>query len=154
MNKPIFDWKKQNNESLLKLAPYAPIEEEYQNTLIRLGKKKLSWFTLFGGPASIVELAKYLKHHVLYEFFYRYFSGDVHGNNNVKGKLFPHHDGTVNLLPLRDFSQAHFVTQQTHTLLLMSYLAFYQKRLPEKKKDFGEWYTKVRELHPEVKNNL
>lgn len=154
LNKPIYAWKRQNNESLLKLPLYAPIEEEYQNTLKRLDKKKPSWFTLFGGPTNIVELAKYLKHHVLYEFFYRFFSGDVHGNNNVKGKLFPHYDGSVNILPLRDSSQAHFIAQHTHTLLLNSYLSYFKRRLPENQKEFGEWYMKVRELHPEVMNNL
>lgn len=143
-------FKKQNDEALLKLPKYVPIEIEYQKTKRELKKKnkKPSWHSFFEGPVGIIDLAKYLDLHAFYEIFYRDLSGYVHASNSLNGKLYPNANGNADIIQIRDPRDAHVVTQYARTFLQISCITYIKKRLPSKTEEFGEWQKKVSELYP------
>jgi len=44
-------------------------------------KRRPNWYTLFGGPANIQQLAYHLKRHVHYDFLYRQWSNVAHAHD-------------------------------------------------------------------------
>jgi hypothetical protein len=139
---PILAPAKKNAEDLLRLPKYVPIESEYQATSAT--RKNPAWYSLFGGPNNIEQLAKYLKLHASYEILYRGFSGNVHATSIFQRKLIPNNDGTVDIVQIRYPEDAQSITQNATNILIMAYLVYYKSRLPEKNKEFQEWYSEFR----------
>lgn len=134
---------KQNSEELLKLPLYAPIELEYQRTILK--KKNPNWFTLFDGPSDIEQLAKHLNHHALYEMIYRSLSNNVHGNDVLKSKLSKAENGCVDIIQIRFPKDAQSVITQAINFLLLIYMEMLKKKLPERQKEFNKWYMVFRD---------
>jgi hypothetical protein len=75
-----------NLQAMLQRPEYQPIEQAWQAA--KKGSKKggtknsdPAWFSLFGGPANVRELAIYLKQPAMYEFMYRQWSDKVHAGS-------------------------------------------------------------------------
>jgi hypothetical protein len=134
--------QKRNAEELLKLPDYIPVEAEYQRS--HLKKKNPNWFTLFNGPEDIEQLASRVNLNALYQIHYRAYSADVHATNVHKDKLFDNGDGTVDIIQIRYAKDSTAVAADTLNFLLMTFITFYKKRLPEKIDDFRNWYFEFR----------
>ncbi|CAC9974440.1 DUF5677 domain-containing protein [Flavobacterium panici] len=134
--------QKKNAEELLKLPDYIDIELEFQKTHAK--KKNPNWFTLFNGPEDIEQLAARVNLNALYQIHYRSYSANIHSTNVHKGKLYDNGDGTVDIIQIRYAKDSTAVAADTLNLLLLSFITFYQKRLPEKKDDFQNWYFEFR----------
>lgn len=147
-NNPILIPAKKNAKDLLESLKYVPIETEYQraNTI----RKNPAWYALFGGPNNIEQLAKYLNLHASYEIFYRGFSGNVHATSIFKKKISQNKDGTTDIIQIRYPEDAQSITQNTVSFLIMTYLAYFKSRLPEKNKEFQEWYFEFRKPYNEL----
>ena len=143
-------YAKENSEELLKLPIYIEIEKEYQETESK--SKNPNWYSLFSGPKNIEQLAKHLNHHAMYEVMYRGYSGNVHATDIYKGKLFPNSDGTVDIIQLRNPTDAQSVAISTVNYLLMAYLAYYKARIPEKNNDFLNWYLPFKQNFDELRS--
>jgi hypothetical protein len=145
----VLEFAKQNSKDLLKLTLYRSIEEEYQRT--NSIRKNPKWFTLFDGPTDIEQLAKRLNHHSLYEFFYRSLSDNVHATDLVKSKLVPNKNGQTDIIQIRFPKDAQNITNLTLNVLVITFLNFYEKELPNKKEEFTEWYLKFHPLFKELR---
>jgi Family of unknown function (DUF5677) len=141
---------KLNSEELLKLPIYRDIETEYQLTNSKT--KNPNWYSLYSGPKNVENLAKHLKHNGIYEVMYRSFSHNVHSTDIYKGKLLPNINGTVDLIQIRSPKDSQSITIDTINFLLMAYLSFYKKRIPEKNTEFMEWYNEFRVRYSEIRN--
>ncbi len=152
-DKPLFATAKQNAEDLLKLPKYVPINTEYQNTFSR--KKNPKWYSLYGGPDNIEQLAKKLNLNAFYEIYYRIYSGNVHATSVFQNKLTSNSDGTVAIIQIRNPEEIQSVTKDTLNIIILSFLSYYKTRLSERKKDFNNWYMEFRKLsHEFFKDNF
>ena len=146
-NKDLIELGKKNSQELLKLPLYRKIEEEYQRT--NAIRKNPNWFALFDGPKDVEQLAKRLNHHTLYEIIYRMLSDNVHATDLMKSKLVPGQKGQTDIIQIRFPKDAQNITVHTLNILLMTYINFYQKELPEKKDDFAKWYNYFQPIYKE-----
>lgn len=147
-DKPLLATAKQKAEDLLKLPKYVPIETEYQNTLSR--KKNPNWYSLYGGPNNIEQLAKQLNLNAFYEIFYRIYSGNVHATSVFQNKLIPNNDGTVAIIQIRNPEEVQSVIKNVLNVIIISFLSYYNTRLSERKEDFRNWYMEFRKLSQEL----
>jgi len=86
-----------NLEGMLRKPEYAAVEAEW----VKESKKKdAHWYSLFGGPKSLRDLAIQLKHGGMYEFLYRHWSNNVHAGDCFE-TLSPAANGGVNIRPIR-----------------------------------------------------
>lgn len=143
------EFAKQNSEELLKLPIYQPIEIEYQRT--NAIRKNPKWFALFNGPADVEQLAKRLNHHTLYEIAYRTLSDNVHATDLIKSKLVPNKNGQTDVIQIRFPKDAQNITNHTLNFLLLTYLNFYEKELPDRKSEFTKWYVGFKPLYKELR---
>lgn len=150
-NNPILELGKRNSEELLKLPLYEPIEQEYQRT--NKIRKNPKWFTLFDGPNDIKQLAKHLKHNTIYEIVYRILSDSVHATDVMKSKLAPNKNGQTDIIQIRFPKDAQNITIHTLNFLLMNYIYFYQKELPDKQADVSKWYSEFQIIYKELQEN-
>ena len=75
----------------------APVDAEW----VRASKKKdAHWYSLFGGPKSLRDLAIHIKHGGMYEFLYRHWSNNVHAGDCFE-TLSPGPNGSVIIRPIR-----------------------------------------------------
>ena len=88
----------QKQEAVLQKTEYAKAEAEWQR-LKGLGKK-FNWYTMFSGPANVLELAKATDQLSTYELLYRNYSDSVHAGNAAK-RVFALGDGKMSIQPLR-----------------------------------------------------
>ncbi len=72
--------------------------------------KKLNWYSMHGGPASIESLADYLESPLEYEFRYRKWSGLVHGIDIILDNIEVVDDSTALLSQIRLPTNAYDVT--------------------------------------------
>jgi hypothetical protein len=132
------DCKKQKEGHLrsLQFPDLKEVEEEYQNTHAK--KKNPYWYALYDGPKNVEQLAKHLKHHALYETFYRGYSENIHSGSILKDSIIENKDG-LHFGVMRETQDAKYVTLDTLNLLAMAYFNFAEKRLPQKKDIFDKW---------------
>lgn len=132
-----------NLERLLKKPAYAKSEAEYQR-LRKLRKIKPVWYEFFGGPKKIVELARHLKLMGLYNILYRYFSKSIHGQDIIDQRVSATTTGKMQISQIRNPRNAQFLCTITVSLTLNIYRTLVKYYLPEREKEFAEWY--VREI--------
>jgi hypothetical protein len=71
-------------EKCLQAPPYDAIEQEWQRTAKQLRRKNPQWYSLFGGPTTIRDLAYHLKKGFWYEFQYSDWSETVHAASALR----------------------------------------------------------------------
>ena len=87
-------------ETMLAKEPFAPIAEEYER-VSRKTSGRVKWYSLFGGPKSVKDLAGSLGQLDDYLIFYRQMSKTVHGTD-LSGRLITAQDGTsTSVSPVR-----------------------------------------------------
>jgi hypothetical protein len=68
-----------NLESGMSKPHFRPITEEFDR--MKSAKKKPEWYSLFGGPSNLRDMAISLNHEVDYDLLYRYWSSVAHAND-------------------------------------------------------------------------
>src|SRR5262245_12912832 len=84
---PAIDFPKRiaNLQSMLARTEYQPIEAEWQRMKSAHPRKEdPAWYSLFGGPKNVRELAIHLNWAGLYEILYRIWSDEVHAGNALE----------------------------------------------------------------------
>jgi hypothetical protein len=67
-----------NLEAMLSRPEFVPVEREWQRVRTSRKGKEPEWYSLFGGPGSVRDLAYHLKHGAVYEALYRSWSNFIH----------------------------------------------------------------------------
>jgi hypothetical protein len=139
---PEFDEGKKNAEELLKLPNYISVEIEYQQTLLK--SKKLNWFTLYDGPKDFQELSSKINLNSFYQLHYRYYSKSIHSTSVHKGVLLTNEDGSGSIIQIRSWKDSISTSVDTLNFLLLTFMTFQRKLLPERNDDFLKWYWEFR----------
>ncbi len=150
-NKSIVELVKSNSIKILKLPLYESIEFEYQRTKSII--KNPMWYSLFNGPRDTEQLAKRLNHHTLYEIIYRTLSNSVHATDILKGKIVANLNGQTDIIQIRYPKDAQNISVHTLNLLLMTFMNFIPKQLPNKQDDFYAWYKEFRIIYTDLREN-
>jgi hypothetical protein len=117
-----------------------PIEEEYQETRQRLGRKFPPPYALFGGPQNRRELAVLLRRSAQYDTLYKFWSGTVHGGNWRRFVAGADDMGRAEVWPLRNPIEIRDYTLITIGLLLAATRAMVGKYRPEE--NLQLWYDR------------
>lgn len=135
-------------ETMLKRDNYSAVVEEYERTRKKLNRWP-SWYSLYDGPTSVKDLADALKRSALYHFYYRRYSGYVHGSDILVGKLVKDDSGKgAAIVQLRAPDSAHELVQFFTNITLHTFLCVLEKYAPQKKVEYGQWYRE--EIKPKV----
>lgn len=132
-------------QNVLESDLFTEVAVEFQQAKKRM-KSTPRWFSLFGGPKSLVELADYLKHPMLYSQFYRQYSKSVHGFDVIEGKIREIRDGEAGIMQLRFPSDAQHISQMTVIYFISIATTLVDYYCPKRKQEFATWY--VREIKP------
>lgn len=141
--RPEFDEGKKNAEELLKQPDYIPVEIEYQRTHHSI-KKNPNWFTLYDGPIDFEQLSAKINLNSFYQLNYRFYSKNIHSTNVHKGVLLTNEDGSGSIIQIRSWKDSISTSVETLNLLLLTFMTFQRKLLPERKDDFLKWYGEFR----------
>jgi len=131
--------------SVLDQKEFAAIKAEFAARMSGKGRRKPEWYSLFGGPGNVQQLAKSLAQGHIYEILYRRWSSVIHA-----GDLSAYMDKTSGGVPafkgvrypeyLRDVAAhaANFILHATH-LMVQRFRAG---------EDLRNWYLReIRELY-------
>lgn len=140
---PEFDEGKKNAEELLKLPNYVSVEIEYQRTLLK-NKKVNNWFTLYDGPQDFEQLSAKINLNSFYQLHYRYYSKNIHSTSVHKGVILTNEDGSGTIIQIRSWKDSISTTVDTLNFLLLTFMTFQRKLLPERNDDFLKWYWEFR----------
>jgi hypothetical protein len=132
-------------QQMVALPFYAEAEAEYQ-AIISGGTSNPAWYQFYGGPRNLEQLANSLNRQGIYEVLYRAWSGAVHGSDVLKGKIVTETDGSVAIVQIRHPQDAQQVTQYAHSLALILFRFYIEKRLPSHKDDLDSWYQSIRDV--------
>ncbi|MDT0555265.1 DUF5677 domain-containing protein [Constantimarinum sp. W242] len=141
---PNFERVIKSKKSLLGQKEFIKVQEEYLRTKRKNKGRVKSWYSLYNGPNNIFELAEYLKKTIRYEFYYRKYSQTVHAQDLFKGMAHVE-DNSAQIIQIRNFKDTQPVAQTAISLLLEVLTSFVDKRIPNEKKGFSEWYLTIRE---------
>jgi hypothetical protein len=84
-------------EAALRSERFAPIEAEFQTVKKKTGRNP-AWYSLFGGPPSLEQLANRVGLSLSYELLYRHWSEAVHSTGVRSGRILSANDGTAALV--------------------------------------------------------
>jgi hypothetical protein len=104
-------------QAMFARAEYVPIEAEWQRLKAAHPRRQdPDWYSLFGGPKNVRELAIRLKYAGMYELLYRFWSDEVHAGNALES--FGQKDGDSVWRPVRHPEQLQAAVQQGTSLAL------------------------------------
>lgn len=138
-----------NLRRILERPTHAPIEAEWQRMKDEqkqrrkenAGASPIHWYSLFGGPRTIQELARTLRNNGWYEWIYRLYAAEAHCRMGMRS-LQPLKSGASAYKPLRDPLDLQTIFNFSATLGLNSYRLLHQIFLKDAGLDeFGAWYT-------------
>jgi hypothetical protein len=139
---PNIEELKKNSVEFLNQVDYKEVTKEYRN---RLGKRKrIEWYSLFGGPENIKELSKYLKYPAFYNIIYQSLSSSIHGTNTIQGKITSGKNNNANIYQIRLPLDIEFLVNLCITLSFHLYHDFTIKRLPERVDEVRNWYLSLK----------
>ncbi len=118
---------------------YAEVEAEYQR-LRSSDNKNPRWYSLFGGPKKIEQLADRVQAAGQYELFYRQWSDATHGTDVWKPVVGWSPPGNLWLPRMRDASYARFAAGLALPFGLAIYDAFVMHYMPDRKAELTAWY--------------
>lgn len=144
----------ENFSKLLKSEKYRESESEYQRLRAKNRKStRIPWYSFYGGPNTIQQLAEQLRLTSLYHVLYRYWSEAVHGMDIIQGTFTLTDDGKTAYYQIRIPREAHSVTQLTISIALGLYQMFIAKFAPEKISHYQTWYvSEIRRQYLELPN--
>ena len=129
-----------NLENMLKKPQYVSVNTEWQNYK-KANKKNPNWFSLFGGPRNIIDLAHYVNRSGLYEFLYRIWSQYVHVTG-VFRNITRDDSGNGAIIGLRSPKNIQVYSSLSLSMSMAAYTKMIKYYIPDKEKDFQEWYIK------------
>lgn len=138
-----------NINKLLLNPIYSNSEAKYR-MLLSSKESNPSWYRVSGGPKNVEQLAIYLKRQALYEILYRNWSGPAHGTDIMINKMGLRPDGHPEFVQIRYAKDAQTVTQLGFSLALMSFRLMVEKRITNRKEEYGKWYLTVREFYLKI----
>ena len=121
-------------------STYASIHAEYTALKAAKPKTKLQWYMLFGGPASIENMADVNGNSGLYEEFYRHTSGFVHGTKIMSNAIDEH-----GLNQIRLPFNAQFICFFSLSLSFLLYRKYVESYRNDKLADYVNWYLSLRD---------
>jgi hypothetical protein len=137
---------RQNLNTLLTRPKYHAAEEEYQ----RLRKEKIknpNWYSFFGGPRNVEQLATKVGMTEWYELLYRQWSGVVHATDLLVGKVATS-EGKTYIQKMRYPGEVETVYTLTVSMALKTYKRILEIFIPSKLEVFADWYvSEVRDLY-------
>jgi len=132
-----------NHQTILAGSQYGPIEQEYQR-LQSCRKGRVQWYSLFGGPCSIAEMATRLDQAataascfgLIYDVLYREWSQVVHGTGALRALGSP----SSTSWRLRNAEDAQRVTVTAINMMRELGQCVVDALVPERKGIFTQWY--------------
>jgi hypothetical protein len=137
-----------NVESILNKPEYQKAEKQYEQ-LLNTKERNPSWYRLYNGPKNIQELASHLGLSALYEIVYRSWSGPTHGTDILQGKISRKSD-KAGIIQIRYPKDAQLVTSYAMILTQLTFSTYIDNRVPNKKKDYLDWYITMRDFFQQV----
>lgn len=154
INLPAFDTNKliANLENMLKKPKYISVDEEWQRYK-KTNKRNPNWFSLFGGPKQIIDLAYRVNRGGLYEYLYRNWSQSVHATGVIRN-ITRDNFGNSAIIGLRNPKNIQIYSSLSLSMVMASYTKMIKYYIPDKKKDFQEWYIKnIRDWYLRLSSN-
>jgi len=131
----------QNLKSLLINNPnYQVADSEYQSLKSRL-RRKPNWYSLFGGPSNLRELARYLSRGAQYDILYRYWSRVTHADD-LSRFLAKTDEGYLAIKPIRNPEELKNVSRIASTFILDATRKMLGKFRAGELASFGRWYVR------------
>jgi len=131
----------QNLESLLINNPnYQIADSEYQSLKSRR-KRKPNWYSLFGGPPNLRELARHLSRGAQYDILYRSWSHITHAVD-LSRFLTHTNKGSPAFRPLRNPEELKLVSEIASTFILQATKKMLGKFRAGEMASFGRWYAR------------
>jgi hypothetical protein len=131
-----FDQAKSNIQRLLTKLLYKDAQKEYEKT----DRKVRYWFSLFGGPKTLEQLALRLQLPSLYHVLYRDWSSATHGIDIIEGKISLGEDGSTLITQIRVPKDAQLLTSISLSLVLLVLRSIVKHYMPQQEVDFATWY--------------
>lgn len=139
-----------NIKSILNKSEFSSSLAEY-NRMKQIKRGKPNWYSFFGGPNNIIELARHLKLLGLYNVLYRQFSNNVHGMDVIDRRISAGTPGETLITQIRAPFEAQTIFQLTLSFALRIYKKFIGYYIPEKNEDLAKWYvSEIREIYNEI----
>lgn len=136
-------------ESVFLKPNYQKAEQEYQR-LRSEGVTNPAWYRLFNGPKDVERMADHLELMAIYDVFYRDWSGPTHSTDIFRGKVSISSDGGSEIHQLRTPKSVQEVAQWVLTLSLMMFELYIDKRVPDKKSDYLNWYLTIQKHYNRI----
>lgn len=129
--------------SLLNSPPYKDVHLEWKKAQEKI-QSPPNWFSLFGGPENIKQLAEQLGVIAEYEIFYREWSSTTHATGSFKNFS----NKGIKQIRLPDKAQTVCTWAMTWTHKLMNEILKYYK--PDELKSYLAYYLEVRDIYKRV----
>jgi hypothetical protein len=136
---------------LLNSTKYKPFTEEYYKQK-KLTKKVPSWYSLFGGPKNIEELANNSNLHTFYEILYREWSYATHGTDAFPGKMKFKENTGLEIIEIRNQELLMTIATNCCSISVLVFKTYVSKKLPSKKAEFNSWTRSINNILKELKN--
>ena len=133
-----------NLDAILGKPEYADSEAEYQRLRRANRRRKPVWHEFFGGPRTIVDLARHLNLMALYNILYRFFSKAIHGQDIIDQRISKDKSGYALISQIRNPRHAQFLCTITITISFELFKQLIEYYIPERKNEFAKWY--IREM--------
>lgn len=131
----------QNLKSLLINNPnYQVADSEYQS-LKSKRKRKPNWYSLFGGPSNLRELARHLNRGAQYDILYRYWSRVTHADD-LSRFLTKTDEGYPGIKPLRNPEELKQVSRIASTFILRATRKILGKFRAGEMASLRKWYVR------------
>lgn len=136
----------QNLKSLLNNPNYKAADYEYQRVK-GIRKRKPNWYSLFGGPGNLRDLAKHLNWGAQYEILYRSWSSITHADD-LSQFLTQTKRGSPAFKPIRNNEELKLFSSMASSFILHATRKMIGKFRPGENASLGKWYkTEIRQRH-------
>lgn len=143
----------QNLKSLLNNPNYQFADYEYQR-IKNIRKRKPNWYSLFGGPGNLRDLAKHLNCGAQYDILYRSWSSIAHADD-LSRFLAKTDEGYPGIKPLRNPEELKQVSSIASSFILGATEKILGKFRAGEMASFRKWYIReTQRLHLALANQL
>lgn len=130
----------QNLKSLLINNPnYQVADAEYQR-IMNVRKRKPNWYSLYGGPSNLKELAKHLRRGAQYDILYRHWSSITHAGD-LSNFLTQTKGGSPAFHPIRNSKEIRQVSSLASTFIIDATKQMVGKFRSGENSSLGKWYV-------------
>ncbi len=136
----------QNLKSLLNNPNYQFADYEYQR-IKSIRRRKPNWYSLFGGPGNLRDLAKHLNWGAQYDILYRSWSSITHADD-LSQFLTQTKRGSPAFYPLRNHEEVKLFSVVASSFILHATRKMIGKFRPGENASLGRWYVReARQRH-------